>query len=1645
MSASITSNAPWQRQLPRPQRSAAARRRRQQKQRRGILILIVLSLLFLFVMIAVTFVLVSNRANSTANKAAQADLLGDAPHQEVDMALLALVRGDNSPLSPLSINSLLVDMYGDPPAGGAGANPNQYSKRVTGQYSPPSSGNGYATITLASTTNEYDGRVITVIPGSNTADKGSLVSSRIFASDGTQVYLLPFRDPSGKPLVAGSYDLLINGREFAGSGKSSIENVNPVIAMSGGTDPSAQGGENESYDAPDFNNAHLAYVDMQTGKVKPSFHDAALIAQASDKNAARFRPTINNGVTFNDNNGPWDVDNDGDGTLDSIWIDPGFPIQVSRDGRKYKRLLAPLILDLDGRLNLNTAGTTKDVASLTQATTTAIPFATGTGPGGPLQLGHGHGYGPAEIQINKAPLNGIAQNLLRGKGRYFTDNEPGPDPANLLQNKLHGTPDDYPGSAIAATRYTGSPPDHWGRYMRGIDFMGNVLFANYWQEGSTGGETTNTPYLLDMSRDIGRGLDANAIPAPRDNQFSASELERFLRGFDYDAGNLPKRLFDITTNTNEQQFVFRSATTDSWDTPVLGVLPLPSAGATVPAKHFSELVPTNLRTQALLKSVIPPDMLAGLKFNINWPFGDGRDNNNNYVVDEIGEDESSVTPRPNLSQGVDLNSDSAANSSDNPFARQQMAKYLYVLMTLINNPGLANPPNEQTQQRLAQWAVNVVDYMDADNVMTCFEYDFDINNMGWDPNANGYLTESDLTAGGDLRVVWGVEQPALLLTEAFAWHDRRVRDSKYDDGPKKKRDENDKDDSDPKDMKRDDDPTLDQALIPRGPAFVELYAPHSPLLPVGSGDLYDYDQTNKVWRLKLDKLTPDQAPVWRILVTSSNASNPGNDFQNQAQTNPQVFTGQTVQNSMKAGYSQNTLFNGTANIPAATIERIVVFAKKGQIGGNYKDKDRLYCYSDESAAASSLQQGTPENLALFGGQYAVLFPHTFNSSSMGYTAGGQIKYPLGNIVDTVGSKKGIPSPQGININYSSGNPYASGGSGKNVVQFMDSNGGAHSSYGTTDFAAPVTIPIASFDNASGIGGSAWSSRVGFSVTEPLFSSNYYPQPMEQNPATSLMEAYGQAADDGMGAGAARDKPLESPLGDMTTAPLVVDNKLATGTYQNYKTLILQRVADPTRNYDEHNNPYITVDWLPLDITVFNGDDRPPAANAEFTDDWDTDDPTAGKGGAPNPNMGPRQRGELTSYKQGQPMSGNTTDNSNYHLWTPRSMQLGSANPGAKNTNAIFAFEVDRGSGTPAQTLGYLNASYGDPLPAASAKSSYYFGAPQRPFPNLSWNNRPYLNPMEVMLVPASQAGRLGMEYNTPLLTNEDYAGTNTGLTAPFGHLLNFFASSNGTNYHLILDWITTGSPFKGTETWFDATKSLNIPDSTAGINKFRYPFNSVHGYREPGRLNINTVSDPRVWESVMGDWGASGARYGCTFDELVHSRRDAGGNQLDANGSKPSYWGNPFRVASAAGLVPSGLEQPTNNVGLLRKHPTKNNHPLFGVVDYNEGQTAGNDYRDASRHRLMAVQNIERLSNLVTTRSNVYAIWVTVGYFEVTPVPVSSTYPDGYRIEQELGTDTGEIKRHRGFGIYDRSIPVGYERGMNHNVEKGFLIKKMLD
>ncbi|HEX3659064.1 MAG TPA: hypothetical protein VHV55_24970 [Pirellulales bacterium] len=113
----------------------------------------------------------------------------------------------------------------------------------------------------------------------------------------------------------------------------------------------------------------------------------------------------------------------------------------------------------------------------------------------------------------------------------------------------------------------------------------------------------------------------------------------------------------------------------------------------------------------------------------------------------------------------------------------------------------------------------------------------------------------------------------------------------------------------------------------------------------------------------------------------------------------------------------------------------------------------------------------------------------------------------------------------------------------------------------------------------------------------------------------------------------------------------------------------------------------------------------------------------------------------------------------------------------------------------------------------------------------------------------------------------------------------------------------------------------------------------------------------------------------------------------------------------------------------------------------------GEGFRDSNRNPYFRYQPLIKLGNMVTTRSNVYAIWVTVGYFEVrravldqrNPQATFDRNPDGYRLVRELGSDTGNVKRHRGFAIFDRTLPMGFLRGENLNVNDGFLVKRTIE
>ena len=157
----------------------------------------------------------------------------------------------------------------------------------------------------------------------------------------------------------------------------------------------------------------------------------------------------------------------------------------------------------------------------------------------------------------------------------------------------------------------------------------------------------------------------------------------------------------------------------------------------------------------------------------------------------------------------------------------------------------------------------------------------------------------------------------------------------------------------------------------------------------------------------------------------------------------------------------------------------------------------------------------------------------------------------------------------------------------------------------------------------------------------------------------------------------------------------------------------------------------------------------------------------------------------------------------------------------------------------------------------------------------------------------------------------------------------------------------------------------------------------------------------------------------------------------------PSRYNNPFRSASAAKMMPSGIDRDHPlDATLLRRSPASAQQPLFA-------NNAPNTY--------LYYHDMQRLGSLTTTHSNVFAVWITVGYFEVLPWNPSNPYdrtlppvpdaahPDGYQLGQELGSDSGDAKRHRAFYIIDRSIPVGFERGKDHNVDNAILLRRFIE
>jgi hypothetical protein len=639
-----------------------------------MLLLLVLTALSFFILLGAFLIVSAVRARTAArafaNATQAAAVDGIQARMLLDEALLIALRGskDSNVRSQIT-ESILGDKYGTVTGLGSGTLAYDPARPLA---TANASGLGLA---------PPHGRVLTFVP--NNPALGGPVSFRTVGANGSTVFLAntPVR-PGFPPSLSGTTDgtAYVNGREFSFTGTTTT-----------GTTAA------EPWDAYDASNPWLAQPVLSDGQV------------------TRFERTSFQGGR------PVEVDNDNDGIADGVWLNNVLPSRPSPNGT-FSYRVSYLVLDLDGRININAAGT----ADSSGVSSTRL----------------GLGYGPADVnptscgllgQWGSRMLGGPPQSTTAGSasnaqrrptpgltvvGRYGADGVPGRagDDANnaLQQTAMTGTTFRLYDLTIAGTN---SLADLQARVRtRMASPSGSQLQPTLHFTMPLGDpDGTNDPYEIRLDHLAPRHTAAvpTAAAGLDDSPFTIADMERLLRAPDGDAATLPQRL--AATLGGEAQRARMRITTDSWDTPAL------TGAAAAQVQTFLTGGAPTLVYPWSNTNAIAPEVAAGLRFNLNRPLVSGSD-------------------------------------------RQEYCKGLYTLMLALGGTTVTGnaPSAVQFRTRAAQWAVNVVDFRDDDSTNTRFVYDTNLAD-GWNPSASG--------TGAGTDTVFGVERPEMAITETAAWWD----------------------------------------------------------------------------------------------------------------------------------------------------------------------------------------------------------------------------------------------------------------------------------------------------------------------------------------------------------------------------------------------------------------------------------------------------------------------------------------------------------------------------------------------------------------------------------------------------------------------------------------------------------------------------------------------------------------------------------------------------------------------------------------------------------------------------------------------------------------------------------------------------------
>ena len=507
--------------------------------------------------------------------------------------------------------------------------------------------------------------------------------------------------------------------------------------------------------------------------------------------------------------------------------------------------------------------------------------------------------------------------------------------------------------------------------------------------------------------------------------------------------------------------------------------------------------------------------------------------------------------------------------------------------------------------------------------------------------------------------------------------------------------------------------------------------------------------------------------------------------------------------------------------------------------------------------------------------------------------------------------------------------------------------------------------------------------------------------------------------------------MDTPLDQTTYA--------SNGTRDRFRYVHLQRLANPMVGWDAETNPYRTVDTLPVDLHVFNG-----AGGA---------DPGLGGGGgaALTNRFGTRERGEVVDPTD--PPAVQLAQRRQRLLWSNRLDRAHNVTDTAISSAGdlhFYSFHLEDPT-TPIheETLGetLVDTGYSTIINHSYDYTNNPVFNDEVEFPSLTWNNRPYVSQYELMLVPRTSSSQLLSVFGINTGPNVDYV-TDVADQDRFDHLMNFFRATDAgqasADLHQLFDYIHVPTKF----TDFKDFKDLQLfaDDSLS----FKPPYNFLPTFREPGRMNLNTIYTPEIFNGLKGGAELQGGHHGdATWPNFVASRRGANlttgsVSRIFDTTTNQSYFANPFRSGEGGNLTAANPVRNGIDASLMRSDDNtgaglrnKASFDAFDPAGVFNTETTTNTLHNPDRHPYLRYKNRIRLGNLATTRSNVFSVWITVGYFEFNE--------ETGELGAELGSESGQVERHRAFYMVDRSIPVGFEPGQNHNVDKAVMLRRIIE